>query len=50
MFLRAEDRSKAQVISSDDDRLSDDDLSLAVCAEHSPAFEPRSDDFSVYRS
>ena len=44
MFLRAEDRSKAQVISSDDDR-----ASLAVCAEHSPALEPRSDGFSVYR-
>ena len=43
MFLRAEDRSKAQVISSDDDR-----ASLAVCAEHSPALEPRSDGFSVY--
>ena len=44
VFLRAEDRSKAQVISSDDDR-----SSLAVYAEHSPALEPRSDGFSVYR-
>ena len=37
MFLRAEDRSKAQVISSDDDR-----SSSAVYAEHSPALDPRS--------
>ena len=44
VFLRTEDRSKAQVISSNDDR-----LSLAVYVEHSPALEPRSDDFSVYR-
>ena len=44
MFLRAEDRSKAQVISSDDDR-----LLLAVYAEHLPALEPRSDGFSVYQ-
>ena len=36
--------SKAQVISSDDDR-----SSLAVYAEHSPALEPRSDGFSVNR-
>ena len=46
MFLRAEDGSKAQVLSSDDDR-----LSLAVLSRqfHSPALEPRSDGFSVYR-
>ena len=45
MFLRAEDGSKAQVISSDDDQ-----SSLAVYAEHSPALGPRSDGFSVYRT
>ena len=44
MFLRAEDKSKAQVVSSDDDL-----SSLAVYAEHSPALEPRSDGLSVYR-
>ena len=44
MLLRAEDRSKAQVISSDDDQ-----SSLVVYAEHLPALEPRSDGFSVYR-
>ena len=44
MILRAEDGSKARVISSDDDR-----SSLAVYVEHSPALEPRCDDFSVYR-
>ena len=44
MFLRREIRSKTQVISCDNDR-----LSLAVYAEHSPALEPRSDDFSGYR-
>ena len=44
MILRAEDGSKARVISSDDDR-----SSLAVYAEHSPALEPRCDGFSVYR-
>ena len=43
MFLQAEDRSKAQVILSDDDQ-----SSLAVYAEHSPALEPRSGSFSVY--
>ena len=45
MFLRAEERSKAEVVLSNDDR-----LSLAVYAEHSPALETRSDGFSVYRS
>ena len=44
VFLQAEDRSKAQIISSDDDR-----SSLAVYAEHSPALGPRSGGFSVYR-
>ena len=38
MFLGAEDRSKAQALSSDDDQ-----LSLAVYVEHSPDLEPRSD-------
>ena len=45
MILRAEDGSKAQVILSDNDR-----LSLAVYAEHLPALEPRCDDFFVYRN
>ena len=44
MFLRAEDRSKAQVFLSKNDR-----TSLAVYAEHSPGLEPRCDSFSVYR-
>ena len=44
MILRAEDGSKARVISSDDDL-----MSLAVCAEHLPALEPQCDGFSVYR-
>ena len=44
MNLRAEDRSKARVISSDDDR-----SSLAVYAECLPALEPQSDGFFVYR-
>ena len=44
MFLRAEDRTEAQVILDGDDQ-----SSLAVYAEHSPALEPRSDGFSVYR-
>ena len=44
VFVRAEDRRKAQVISSDNDR-----SSLVVYAEHLPALEPRSDGFSVYR-
>ena len=44
MILRAEDKSKAQVISSDDDQ-----SSLAVYAEHLAALEPQCDDFSVYR-
>ena len=43
-MLRAEDGSKAQVISSDNDR-----SSLAVYAEHLPALEPRCDGVSVYR-
>ena len=38
VLLRAEDGSKAQVISS-----------LVVYAEHLPALEPRSDSYSVYR-
>ena len=45
MLVRAEDGSKAKVISSNDER-----SSLAVYAEHSPALEPRSDGFSVYRT
>jgi len=44
VILRAEDRSKARISSSDDDQ-----SSLAVYAEHSPALEPRCDGFSVYR-
>ena len=44
MFLRTEDRSNAQAMSSDDDR-----SSLVVYAEHSSALEPRSDGFFVYR-
>ena len=40
MFLGAEHRSKAQVISSNDDQ-----LSLAVYAEHSLALERRSEGF-----
>ena len=42
MFLRAEDRSKAEVVSSDNDR-----SPMAIYTEHSPALELRSDDFSV---
>jgi len=44
VILRAEDGSKARVISSDDDR-----SSLAVYAEHSPALEPQCDGFFMYR-
>ena len=44
MNLRAEDRSKARVISSNNDQ-----SSLAVYAEHLPALEPRCDGFFVYR-
>ena len=44
MFLKAEDRSIAQVISNDDNK-----LPFEVYVEHSPALEPRSDNFSVYR-
>ena len=44
MILRAEGGSKARVILSDDDQ-----SSLAVYAEHSPALEPQCDGFSVYR-
>ena len=44
MILRAENGSKTNVISSDDDR-----SSLAVYAEHSSALEPRCDGFSMYR-
>ena len=40
MILRAENGSKTNVISSDDDR-----SSLAVYVEHSPALEPRCDGF-----
>ena len=43
-MLRAEDGSKARVISSDDDR-----SSFAVYAEHPPALESRCDGVSVYR-
>ena len=39
-MIRAEDGSKARVISSDDDR-----LSLVVYVEHLPALEPRCDGF-----
>ena len=44
MILRAEDRSKVQVISGNDHR-----LSLAVYVEHLPALEPRYDGLFVYR-
>jgi len=44
VILRAGDGSKAQVISSDNDR-----SSLAVYAEHSPALELQCDGFSVHR-
>ena len=44
VILRAEDRNKAQVISSDDNR-----LFLAIYAEHSPALEPSCDGFIVYK-
>ena len=44
MILRAEDGSKARVISSDDDP-----SSFAVYVEYSPALEPQCDGFSVYR-
>ena len=44
MILRAEDGSKARVISSDDDQ-----SYLAVYAEHLPALEPRCDGFFVWR-
>jgi len=40
VILRTEDRSKARVILSDDDR-----SSLAVYEEHLPALEPWCDDF-----
>ena len=41
---RPEDRSKAQIISSNDNQ-----LSLVVYAEHSPALESSSDGFFVYK-
>ena len=44
MILRAEDGSKARVISSDDDR-----SSLVAYAEHLPALEPQCDGFFVYK-
>ena len=44
MFLKPEDRSIAQVISNDDNK-----SPFEVYVEHSPALEPRSDGFSVYR-
>ena len=44
MILRAEDGSKARVISSNNDP-----SSLAVYAEYSPALEQQCDGFSVYR-
>ena len=42
VFSESKNRSKAEVISSDDDR-----LSLVVYTRHSPALEPKSDDFSM---
>ena len=44
-FLKAGDKSKAQVFSNDEDK-----SPFVVYVEHSPALEePRSDGFSVYR-
>ena len=42
--LESETEVKSRVISSNDDQ-----SSLAVYAEHSPALEPRCDGFFVYR-
>ena len=43
-FLKAGDKSKAQVFSNNVDK-----SPFEVYVEHSPALEPRSDSFSVYR-